>query len=197
MNDPKQIPPPDTPPDTQPGNGAIRTPDTPPPGDADQQSTGGEKAEGAEPGPEPQTEADVELQTQVIDPADIKERETPDAISHTVPLDVATLDDFADHVGDDFAPVVRRFLNQHPGVRPMITVAVHAQDAIGHAHDFDAEKKLALEAVNELTRLTTHVRNRFPNSAGGNIVDTVIHLLAQGHPQSAADAGLAAANAGR
>lgn len=139
------------------------------------------------------------LQTKPIDPSSIQARETPDAFSQTIPLDVATLEDVADHLAEDFAPEVRRFINTHPGVRSMVTIAVHAQGSLVHAHDVAADMTLARDTATTNTRLEQYLRTRFPQefAGGAKPVDVIINLLDKAFPRTAAESGLAAANAGR
>lgn len=149
-------------------------------------------------GGDPQTEADIDG-LQGIDPSAITTRETADAYSQTVPLDVATLDEIADHVDEAFAPEVRRFMNTHPGVRHMVTVAVHAQGEIVHAFDVKADLSLARDTRAEADRLEQYLRNRFGDllATGRKPVDIVIEQLDKLRPRSAAESGLAAATSGR
>ncbi|HEX8851231.1 MAG TPA: hypothetical protein VF761_17025 [Gemmatimonadaceae bacterium] len=143
--------------------------------------------------PELETEADVDGPS--ISPSTINTRETADAISHTIPLDVATVDEIADYLDDGFAPEVRRFMNTHPGVRHMMTIAVHAQGEIVHAFDVQRDLALARDAKADTDRLDQYLRSRFAleYANGGNPVDVVIRLLDKFSPRSAAEAGLAAA----
>lgn len=177
-----------TPPGTTPASDADTAAPTPAPTGGGASPAAAAQPEGGEGGP-------LLEAVPPIDPASIQVRETPDALSHTIPLDVATLDEIADHLADEFAKPVHGFMDSHPGVRHMVTIAVHAGGAIVHQHDAAADMAMARASVMNVQKLAAYLQERFPRDIVGDVsaIDVAINLLDRAFPRSAAESGLAAA----